>query len=128
MFLPSPAFIYLTRIAFMLKRVPDLRKCSKNLYFLMQFIFQLLLHYSELYREETHSLEVICVQYATLNCSESIWPPPFSTGVYRNEEPSPKGQRDKEIPLSQFILSLFEGVGQLLPGRSAHEQTQASRS
>ena len=52
----------------------------------------------------------------TLNRSESIWPPPFSTGVYRNEEPSPDGQRDKEIPLSQFISSLFEGVGQLLPG------------
>ena len=53
---------------------------------------------------------------STLYTSESIWPPPFSTGVYRNEEPSPEGQRDKEIPLSQFILSLFEGVGQLLPG------------
>ena len=52
----------------------------------------------------------------TLNSSESIWPPPFSTGVYRNEEPSPEGQRDKEIPLSQFMSSLFEGVGQLLPG------------
>ena len=52
----------------------------------------------------------------TLNSSEGIWPPPFSTGVYRNEEPSPEGQRDKEIPLSQFISSLFEGVGQLPPG------------
>ena len=52
----------------------------------------------------------------TLNSSESTWPPPFSTGVYRIEEPSPEGQRDKEIPLSQFISSLFEGVGQLLPG------------
>ena len=52
----------------------------------------------------------------TLHISESIWPPPFSTGVCRNEEPSPEGQRDKEISLSQFILSLFEGVGQLLPG------------
>ena len=52
----------------------------------------------------------------TLNSSERIWPPPFSTGFYRNEEPSPEGQRDKEIPLSQFISSLFEGVGQLLPG------------
>ena len=52
----------------------------------------------------------------TLNSSESIWPPPFSTGVYRNKEPSPEGHRDKDIPLSQFILSLFEGVGQLLPG------------
>ena len=28
----------------------------------------------------------------TLNSSESIWPPPLSTGVYRNEEPSPEGQ------------------------------------
>ena len=55
----------------------------------------------------------------TLNSSESIWPPPFSTGVYRNEEPSPEGQRDKEIPPSQFISSLFEGVGQLLPGNLA---------
>ena len=27
-----------------------------------------------------------------------------------------RGQRDKEISLSQFILSLFDGVGQLLPG------------
>ena len=36
----------------------------------------------------------------TLYTSESIWPPPFSTGVYRNEEPSPECQRDKEIPLS----------------------------
>ena len=36
----------------------------------------------------------------TLYTSESIWPPPFSTGVYKNEEPSPEGQRDKEIPLS----------------------------
>jgi hypothetical protein len=56
------------------------------------------------------------LQLPTLNSSESLWPPPFSTGVYRNEEPSPEGQRDKEIPLSQFISSLFEGVGQLLPG------------
>ena len=53
---------------------------------------------------------------STLHISESIWPPPFSTGVCRNEEPSPEGQRDKEISLSQFISSLFEGVGQLLPG------------
>ena len=53
---------------------------------------------------------------ATLNSSESIWPPPFRTGVYQNEEPAPEGQRDKEIFLSQFILSLFDGVGQLLPG------------
>ena len=52
----------------------------------------------------------------TLHISESIWPPPFSTGVCRNEEPSPEGQRDKEISLYQFILSLFKGVGQLLPG------------
>ena len=52
----------------------------------------------------------------TLNSSESIWPPPFSTGVYQNEEPAPEGQRDKEISLSQFISSLFDGVGQLLPG------------
>ena len=52
----------------------------------------------------------------TLHISESIWPPPFSTGVCRNEEPSPGGQRDKEISLSQFISSLFNGVGQLLPG------------
>ena len=51
----------------------------------------------------------------TLNSSESIWPPPVSTGVFRNEEPSPEVQRDKEISLGQFILSLFEGVGQLLP-------------
>ena len=50
--------------------------------------------------------------YGILNSSESIWPPPFSTGVYRNEEPSPEGQRDKEIPLSQVISSLFEWVGQ----------------
>ena len=56
----------------------------------------------------------------TLNSSESIWPPPYSTGVYRNEEPSPEGQRDKEISFSQFILSLFEEVGrQLLPGNFA---------
>ena len=52
----------------------------------------------------------------TLNSSESIWPPPFSTGVYQNEEPALEGQRDKEIILSQFISSLFDGVGQLLPG------------
>ena len=52
----------------------------------------------------------------TLYSSESIWPPPFSTRVYRNEEPSPEWQRDKEILRSQFISSLFEGVGQLLPG------------
>ena len=58
----------------------------------------------------------IPLRYIILNSSESIWPPPFSTGVYRNEEPLPEGQRDKEIPPSQFILSLFEGVGQLLPG------------
>ena len=55
-------------------------------------------------------------QALTLHCSESIWPPPFSTGVYRNKEPPPKGQRDKEIPLSQFISSLLEGVWQHLPG------------
>ena len=58
----------------------------------------------------------VCTFLNTLNSSESIWPPPVSTGVYRNEEPSPEGQRDKEISLSQFISSLFEGVGQLLPG------------
>ena len=52
----------------------------------------------------------------TLNSSESIWPTPFSTGVYQNEEPSLEGKRDKEIFLSQFISSLFDGVGQLLPG------------
>ena len=55
-------------------------------------------------------------KFFTLHISESIWPPPFSTGVCRNEEPSPEGQRDKEISLYQFILSLFERVGQLLPG------------
>ena len=27
----------------------------------------------------------------TLNSSESLWPPPFSTGVYRNGEPPPEG-------------------------------------
>ena len=43
-------------------------------------------------------------------------PPPFSTGVCRNEEPSPEGKGDKEISLSQFMSSLFKGVGQLLPG------------
>ena len=53
---------------------------------------------------------------STLNNSESIWPPPFSIGVYQNEEPAPEGQRDKEISLSQFISSLFDGVWQLLPG------------
>ena len=47
----------------------------------------------------------------TLHISESIWPPPFSTGVCRNEEPSPEEQKDKEISLYQFILSLFEGWG-----------------
>ena len=52
---------------------------------------------------------------STLNSSESTWPPPFSTGVYWNEEPAPEGQRDKEINFSQFILSLFDGVGQLHP-------------
>ena len=41
---------------------------------------------------------------------------PFSTGVFINEELSPEGQRDKDISLYQFILSLFKGVGQLLPG------------
>ena len=41
-----------------------------------------------------------------LNSSESIWPTPFSTGVYQNEESSPEEQRDKEMSLSQFILSL----------------------
>ena len=55
----------------------------------------------------------------TLSSSESIWPPPFSTGVYWNEEPPPEGQRDKEIYFSQFISSLFYGVGQLLPGSFA---------
>ena len=55
----------------------------------------------------------------TLNSSESIWPPPFSTGVYQIEEPALEGKRDKEISLSQFILSLFDGVGQLLPGNFA---------
>ena len=54
--------------------------------------------------------------FGTLNSSESIRPTPFSTGVHWNEEPSPEGQRDKEIILSQFISSLFDGVGQLLPG------------
>jgi len=54
--------------------------------------------------------------HITLSSSVSIWPPPFSTGVYQNEEPAPEGQRDKEISLSQFISSLFNGVGQLLPG------------
>ena len=53
---------------------------------------------------------------STLNSLESIWPTPFSAGVYQNEESSPAGQRDKEISLSQFISSLFDGVGQLLPG------------
>ena len=52
----------------------------------------------------------------TQNISKSIWPPLFNTGVYQNEEPAPEGQRDKEISLSQFISSLFDGVGQLLPG------------
>ena len=56
------------------------------------------------------------VKRYTLHISKIIWPPPFSTGVCRNEEPSPEGQRDKEISLSQFISSLFEGVWQLLPG------------
>ena len=28
----------------------------------------------------------------------------------------PEGHRDKEIALSQFISSQFEGVGQVLPG------------
>ena len=54
--------------------------------------------------------------HIALNSSMSIWLPPFSTGVYQNEEPAPEGQRDKEISLSQFISSLFNGVGQLLPG------------
>ena len=36
---------------------------------------------------------------------------PFSTGVYQNEEPSPEGQRDKDISLSQFILSMFDNGG-----------------
>ena len=36
----------------------------------------------------------------TLNSSESIWPPPFSTGVLKNEEPPPEGQGDKESSLS----------------------------
>ena len=54
---------------------------------------------------------IIC----TLNSSESIWPTPFSIGVYWNEEPSPEGQRDIEISLCPFISSLFYGVGQLLP-------------
>ena len=59
---------------------------------------------------------VVCELVGTLNSSESIWPPPFSTGVYQNEEPALEGQRDKEMILSQFISSLFDGVGQLLPG------------
>ena len=50
----------------------------------------------------------------TLNSSERIWPPPFSTGVSRHEEPPTEEQR--EISLSQFISTLFEGVGRLLPG------------
>ena len=52
----------------------------------------------------------------TLNSTKSIWPPLFSTEVYWEEEPAPEGQRDKEIYFSQFISSLFDGVGQLLPG------------
>ena len=62
--------------------------------------------------------DIICttVLEGTLYCSESIWPPPFSTGVFQNEEPALEGQGDKEISLSQFISSLFNGVGQLLPG------------
>ena len=52
----------------------------------------------------------------TLKSSESIWPTPLSTGVYWNEERAPEGQRDKEINFSLFISSLFDGVGQLLPG------------
>ena len=36
--------------------------------------------------------------------------------VLKNKEPAPEGQRDKEIYFSQFILSLFDGVGKLLPG------------
>ena len=59
---------------------------------------------------------IIWVCLLTLNSFESIWPPPFRTGVYWNEEPAPEGQRDKEINFSEFILSLFHGVGQLLPG------------
>jgi hypothetical protein len=56
-------------------------------------------------------MQIVHIFYVyTLNSSESIWPPPFSIGVNRNEEPSPEGQRDKEIPLSQFISSLFDGV------------------
>ena len=54
-------------------------------------------------------------QEDTLDSSESIWPPQFSTGVYQNEEPAPEGQRNKEISLFQFVSSLFDGVGQLLP-------------
>ena len=49
--------------------------------------------------------------HMSLNSFKSIWPPPFSTGVYQNEEPAPEGQRDKEISLSHFISSLFIGVG-----------------
>ena len=37
---------------------------------------------------------------------ESIWSPLFSTGVYRNEEPPPEGQRYKEFSLSQFIYPI----------------------
>ena len=51
----------------------------------------------------------------TMNSFESIWPPPFSTWIHRNEEPQPARQRDKEISLSPFILYQFEVVGQFLP-------------
>ena len=59
---------------------------------------------------------------------EYFWPPPFSTGAYRNEEPPPEKQRDKDISLSQFILSLVKGVGQLLPGDFANVLLAAGES
>ena len=60
------------------------------------------------------SNQSIAIKY-TLSSSESIWSPPFRTGVHRNEEPPPDRQVDKKLSLSQFILSLFEGA-RLLPG------------
>ena len=60
-------------------------------------------------KDTVHGLVLLVQLWSTLN--SGIWPTPFSTGVSQNEESSPEGQRDKEISVFQFILSLFDRVG-----------------
>ena len=48
------------------------------------------------------------VEEDTLNSSESIWPPPFSTGVYQNEELYRRGTETKKfLSLSSSCLCLM---------------------